>query len=381
VNERNSIAGNSVFPQELTQLQKDSFTVWMRRISVPNKLYADPDSTLKGKITELLCTNRSRADGRPGVLHVSQTDLKHFYPCRRAWIFSQVLRLRDDTLDTSLMEQYDAGSIHHKMLELFMESYKDAGKVLPAVTEDGTLENEADIRNVLTECAGEAFRAPDGQFTGCPLVLTVLDSQKERFADTIVSFLRTFCKMFGGYAVTAVEQWMSGSYSDGNEVALTGRIDCILSDENGGVTIVDYKNTSAAAPSSAECIADENGMLGDFQIPLYVTLWNMNHPDGPSAVENALFCTINDRKNRFIIKNDNSGRSGALTLDEYAYTLSCFNEYIRDFTDSVRSYRLGIDSDHVDAYRDCVKCRFKSICRTAYISSGVHIPKPQGALS
>jgi RecB family exonuclease len=380
--EQNSLAGNSCFPGKITKLQKNGFSAWKNQIVVQHEKYAEPHSRLKNMIRYLLFTNRSRYDGLSDTLHIAQTDLKNFYPCRRAWVYSQVLKLKDDTLDTSLMEKYDAGSINHKILELLMKSYKESGKKLPSVSEDGTLENEPELRDVLAEFADEAFRSSDQHFNGSPLVLTILESQKENFADTILSFLRTFCRTFGGSTVIAVEQWMGGVCSASEAVSLTGRIDCILSDDNGEVSIIDYKNTAAGVPQTAECIADSEDRLADFQIPMYITLWNMNHAAGGiSAVENALFYTISDRKNRYIVQNAHRNNSGAVTMAEYARTLECFNTYVKNFAVSVHSYNLAADSGHVEAYRDCRNCRFRSICRTTYISSGIRIPESQGDIT
>jgi hypothetical protein len=260
-----------------------------------------------------------------------------------------------------------------------MKSCRTDGRKLPRVCEDGTLEGESELRKTLADFAVEAFRSADEKFAGSPLVLTVLESQKENFADAILLFLRTFCRTFGGCTVVAVEQWMGGPVAGMEDTALTGRIDCVLSDDNGSVSIIDYKNTAAGAPSAAASIADEQDRLGDFQIPMYVTLWNMAHAgDGTAAVENALFYTISDRKSRYVVQNEHRSNSGAVTAAEYTRTLGCFAAYVQDFVHCVRSGTLAADSDHVDVYRDCRTCRFKSVCRTSYISSGIRIPSPQG---
>jgi hypothetical protein len=379
IREKNSLSDNTEFPKRITRLQKCGFAAWKNRIALQTGTYEEPDKMLREKVAYMLFTNRSRQNNRTDVLHIAQTDLQNFYPCRRAWIFSQVLKIQDDTLDTSLMEKYDAGSINHKILELFMKFYQEKDRRLPVVSEDDTLEDEAEIREMLERFASEAFHAADEDFTKSPLVLTVLESQKENFADSIISFLRTFCKTFGGYSVIAVEQWMGGPYEGAANVSLTGRIDCILSDDSGSVSIIDYKNTSAGAPGTADCIADADNRLEDFQIPMYVTLWNMNRRnENDASLENALFYTISDRKSRYIIQNDHKKNSGAVSISEYARTLACFDMYVKDFVNCVGSNNFAIDSDHVESYRDCTRCRFKSICRTTYISSGVRIPKSQG---
>ena len=343
---------------------------------MPRNVYDEPCAALKAGIDYLLCRNRSKPDNRPDRIHIAQTDLKNFYPCRRAWIFSQVLKLSDDTLATSLMEKYDAGSINHKILELFMTSYQKSGLQLPVTNTDGKFDNESEIRDSLSMFSDEAFHSPDMAFCRSPLVLTVLESQKDLFADTILSFLHSFClpeKGFGGYTVIAVEQWMNGCLEDNPDVSFTGRIDCILAGNNGDASIIDYKNTKA--PSAAECIAGDDNLLADFQIPLYVTLWNCSQKNTTAnKLENVLFYTISGQKGTYVIQNEKKGRSKSVTIDEYDRTLQVFNEYVKEFVSDVRTFNFSVSSDRVESYRDCSSCRFKSICRTSYISSGVRIP-------
>jgi RecB family exonuclease len=370
------LSEHGLIPGELSELQKKGFREWKKHLFLTRNVYDEPCAALKAGIDYLLCRNRSKQDNRPDRIHIAQTDLKNFYPCRRAWIFSQVLRLSDDTLATSLMEKYDAGSINHKILELFMTSYQKSGFQLPVTNNDGKFDNESEIRESLCMFSEEAFHSPDMAFCGSPLVLTVLEAQKERFADTIQSFLHSFClpeKGFGGYTVIAVEQWMNGCLEDDPDVSFTGRIDCILADHNGDASIIDYKNSKA--PAAAECIAGDDEQLSDFQIPLYVTLWNCSQKNTTSnKLENVLFYTISGQKGTYVIQNEKKGRAKSVTIDEYDRTLQVFNKYVKDFVSDVRSFNFSVSSDRVEAYRDCSSCRFKSICRTSYISSGVRIP-------
>ena len=59
----------------------------------------------------------------------ARSDMEKFFPCPRKWIFSQILKFQEDSLSTDLMTPYDMGSLHHKILEKFMDLYKD--KALP----------------------------------------------------------------------------------------------------------------------------------------------------------------------------------------------------------------------------------------------------------
>ena len=49
--------------------------------------------------------------------------MRNFFPCHRKWLFSNVINLKEDSLDTDLMGPFDMGTINHKILELFMQDY------------------------------------------------------------------------------------------------------------------------------------------------------------------------------------------------------------------------------------------------------------------
>lgn len=370
--ERISLSEKTNGPDILTAVQKQGFEQWKKHIAVQKNQYKGTGNKLEERIKYLLVEKRAHGSGEDKNIHISQTDLKNFFPCRRRWLFNQVLKLSDDSLDTSLMETYDAGSINHKILELFMRSYRDSGKLLPVCGGDGQFPDEKEIKNLLLDCAEKAFTSGEMNFYGKPLVLTVLEAQKELFAENILSFLKTFCgaQNFGGYKVVALEQWIDASDMEIAGVSYIGKLDCILSNEAGGVSIVDYKNS--AAPAVSDCIADENDELGDFQIPLYVTLWNNTHREQKAQkLENALFVTIKDAVNHYVVQSE--GNFGAVTPEEYEKTVKAFSAYTKEFSNAVQTGRLGITGDQVNVYNDCYGCSFKTICRTAYISSGVKL--------
>ena len=53
----------------------------------------------------------------------ARSDLENFFHCTRKWIFKTVLKLKEDSLDTDLMQPYDIGNLNHKVLELFVSSF------------------------------------------------------------------------------------------------------------------------------------------------------------------------------------------------------------------------------------------------------------------
>lgn len=335
----------------------------------------------------------------PPLMRISQTDMKSFFPCPRRWLFRNALRLREDTLDTDLMRPYDAGNIKHRILELVMRRFLNDGGLIPCVSDGGAFEDERAVRGVVEDCAELAFRAPDAEFRDSPLVMTALESQKENFTDEILSFLKKFCRRydgkggFGGCRVKAVENWYSAGTA-GREYF--GRIDCLLADDSGALSVIDYKSNDT--PDRKDCLADADGRLGDFQMAMYVALLDAQNPspadgaaesgggekgapDGAPAhcaaapaggAENALFYSIRREKPVYIL----CGADEKLGRGNFRATLEALEKYAERFYERAGagdfSPRRGSSDPYnsVDVYEDCMKCQFKTICRTAYIVAG-----------
>jgi hypothetical protein len=374
--ERRWYVEKSLFPAALSPLQKRGFAVWKKACADDGTQLYRRSSALPKQVRRLLCTNRSRNTVDSGTIHIAQTDLNNFFPCPRKWVFSQILRFREDTLDTDLMKPYDAGNINHRILELFMNSYKESGEPLPVtIGETELFAREEDIRAHVLSYAEQAFNSADMEFRSSPLVMTVLESQKDSFADVIMSFLHTFCAAaeFGGNRVLSVEKSMDGRCGT-DDWMYTGRIDCILSSGTGDVSIVDYKTSKC--PPAPECIAADDGTITDFQIPVYVMLWNIsqNGKDGRS-ISNALFYTITTAAAQYVVQENPPGRARSVPIREYQKTLDALSTYAARFVRRVQANDFAVTGDFVEAYRDCPDCRFRAVCRTTYTVSGRPIPR------
>ena len=74
------------------------------------------------------------------------------------------------------------------------------------------------------------------------------------------------------------------------EFGFTGRIDSILADDEGKLSVIDYKNTLSGI-SSKQYIVDQLGKLEKFQIAMYASL--IKSCEAKSVeIENALLCAI-----------------------------------------------------------------------------------------
>ena len=357
----------------LSQQQINQFTRWYSfnksRYEEPVP-YEVPDS-LKNKINWYLVQNRNKhnpiAAADDGKITISQSDMKAFFPCPRRWIFDKVLNLEPDSLSTSLIGRYDMGNIHHKIMELYGQYLMKKNQPLPKVV-DGMLENEYELIGIINGFALEAIHDPQQEFSKSPLTTKMLESQIPAITETIINFFHSFCEKFEGYYVRGVEKWY-GAASQNNEWNYTGKIDCILTAGSGhpedtGWTIIDYKNSISSIPAAKDAVVSDDGILGDFQMPMYITLIREN--EKIKDITQAAFYAINtDEKNsRTIVGNGRYSK----TMEEYESTIKTFEEYAQNFAECVEESDYPLTQ--VDAFEDCGGCSYKSICRYNYTIAG-----------
>ena len=386
---------------KITETQQNGFLAWAERTDgFENALPYTASNRLRKKIIERTETHR-----KSDALVVTQSDLAKMYPCPRKWVLSSILNLREETLDTDLMQTFDMGNINHKVLELFMQSVAQSGATLPVTNEDGVFDDEAEISEKIRAFTVSAIHDRAMDFRDSPLVIRALESQSNAITQVVIDFLHVLChapekpetpkygtaiKGFGGYTVRGAEIALAATNADG--IKLFGKIDCLLSDtESGDFVIIDYKNTAGAMPKQTALNEDENGLLGDFQMPMYVTLVQ-DDMQGASAAQNhqsdirieaAYFYAIKDKKRTAAIDEYKGVSQKALDAGEKntakyevfcADTVRLFDRYVSDFAARVRECRFEPivpkqKKDafvHVEPYAVCVGCEFKGICRTTF---------------
>lgn len=396
--------GSAVF--FITQRQRKSLENWKNSALEKNDEYS-ANQKIKENVEFVLKTNREKVNvfgGKQNHIKISaRSDLEKFFPCPRIWVLKQVLRLKDDSLDTDLMQNYDMGNLNHKILEKFLTLYK--GKQLPwydsendrFMGEDkeknGGIINSPDIdvtEKMKRELYGKLVEdAIKSEFRGLPLVLYTLNSQKNQIADVVWNFLKKLllpfneCKTtnanqisfngIGNCVVAGLEETLA---SDCGDYDLFGKIDCLVVAPEIGYIILDYKNTSASIPAAKEVKVDDAGILGDFQMPLYANLVasDENQKKRPGDLFAAYFYAINDGTKRAAfdetegIKDDKK-----LKLADFEATMETLKEYAELFNSQTEKFdfepHTGLDKKdrlNVNKFEDCAKCSFKTICRTTF---------------
>ena len=379
----------------ISEWQQKAFAQWAARTSgFEAQAERSAAAVLMQRIDAFL-KGRRHCDG---AITLTQTDLARFYPCPRKWILSSVLNLHEDTLDTSLMQTFDMGNINHKILELYMSSLAGAGAALPVTNAAGMFDDEDAVRKSVASCTNDAIHSSAMDFANSPLVLRALESQSAAIADGIMDFLHYLCaapqkpetpahntaiKGFGGYKVQGAELKISTLHKK-TGVRLYGKIDCLLSNDDGDYVLIDYKNTPASLPKSAALNEDENGLLGDFQMPMYITLVKDELIGKKSPrIEAAYFYSIKGRK-RLAVIDEYAGLSkdkAAAGMENPRHyktfcdnTLRLFDDYVQDFARRIADGNLEPVVPrkkegalvHTEPHSVCASCDFRSICRTTF---------------
>lgn len=373
----------------ISELQKKGFDLWKKSAEgTEGEVYAVSE---RGKETILkavhaLPSYEGDMRAQDGVVSVSQSDLKNAL-CMRKWLFNRVLSIKEESLDTDLLERYDVGNINHKILELFIKWCRcEKGGRLPVsdgkrlrfsqvvqeVQPSGSAEgSEREIFQKLAAFAEDAIRAPSQNFAASPLVKDMLLAQKEVFARTVLEFLKVLCKadFFGGSEVLGEELYLSKKVEHPDEPAFSyyGGIDLMLRDTEGMDCVVDFKNTKAAMPAAKDCVAQNLADLKDFQMLLYAKLWN-GQAEG-NQLEKAVFTSIKDHEH-IDIRNPKNTRINDRDEIFDADLASLDHEVTIPFVKKVLSFDLKPDGKTVTPFKDCQVCPYRSICRTTYTVAG-----------
>ena len=118
-------------------------------------------------------------------------------------------------------------------------------------------------------------------------------------------------------------------------------------------------------PAAKDTVISDDDSLGDFQMPMYITLIREN--EKIKDISQAAFYAINaaeDKNHRTVV---GKGRY-AKTMDEYENTIQVFEDYAQNFAQCVENSEYPLTQ--VDVFEDCSGCNYKSICRYNYTIAG-----------
>lgn len=386
------------FPQKISAKIKGGFDFYF----AANGFDCDADvdgisdfmkKNISNNLSKNLSEKVSEENSKGKKIFISQTAMKNFFPCPRKWIFKNILSLKEDTLDTDIFERYDAGLINHKILELYLKQTSrlpftdektkrlfDEEKIREQIRKvicDGAEEisSENEIKKILPFAQSRSY-------TQSSLAQEILFSQTEVFVETIINFLRWFCqkRFYGGWQIQNVEKELQMQFEKNEDVILDGKIDCVLS-SGEDFAIVDFKNTSSSIPSSKLTLKAEpkpEDELGDFQMPMYLKLWEANSGD---EISSARFVPIKiksfeEEGKEVIVKEGRPTTTCATREDFIKFTIPLFDEYVEKMCGAIKGANYSLQNVKVE---NCAgkaggyPCDYRMICRTVYNTAGLKI--------
>ena len=154
------------------------------------------------------------------------------------------------------------------------------------------------------------------------------------------------------------------------------------SDSKRNYALIDFKNTAPSIPKTSDIFLDDRGVLGDFQIPVYVNILEHCLLDGlkDGTIETAYFYSISDRTSTLVIdefrgKAKNSeGPERPYGMEQFADTvLKTLDSYTSLFALDIKNSKTPQSREfnphhkEVKTYKHCIKCKYNAICRTNFI--------------
>ncbi|GAB6390637.1 MAG: PD-(D/E)XK nuclease family protein [Treponematales bacterium] len=343
-------AEGAPFPSRLFPVQKRGFLNWsgvlmagaksgfaFRNAPVPRDTQIA--HLLRGKIA-------AKKDTHEESFTVTATkDLNPFFACRLQWLFSRVFSLEEFSLDARLLDDVSLGILYHNILKTLFARIAESGGVFRAA-------NLGEYQQWAGEICFQAARDFPA-FRG-PLALPLLSAQAAGLAQKVRGLLKTEARYFDGWTIAALETPLE--HASGG-VLFRGTIDRVSVSPAGECVIIDYK--TGACPAREKCFEKPGSPLEDFQMPMYVKLWE---EAAKRTVDGAFFFSVNRREVTVII-GELPGKRNKAAREDYQPTLDALEARIGEFARAVDGLDFSMKETPFDT---CVECAYKTICRGSY---------------
>lgn len=330
------------FPAALFPLQKKGFAAWKDALRKDgfNMLSAPFNAAAgAGGIINLLRSKITEKKYEAAKLRISATDLQLFYKCPVNWLFENIFEIEEESLEALLLDDKSKGLLFHTILNNLFLRIKNEDKIFTAA-------NIEKYNEWARECGDEAA-AEYKAFRG-PLCAPLIGSMMKGIMRHISELLEIECGRFDGYSIAELESEYKLEHDD---YLLNGRLDKVSVSNEGGPCIVDYKMGVIA---KKDCILSEEKKITNFQIPLYIKLYEKKHC---RKVEQAVFLSIVKHEASAVVGDKNMDRDG------YQPTLDALETYLDDYNRKMGA--LCFTKDDVSFFV-CVECAYKKICRTTF---------------
>jgi CRISPR/Cas system-associated exonuclease Cas4 (RecB family) len=342
------------FPAAIFPVQREGFRGWFSFLPSPaedtftilHRPFASGEEAARLLRDRIANIQAPEKDGSPGAgnIRVSATDLNNFFFCPSYWLYRKIFGLTEYEPEAKLLDDISLGLLYHDILKnLFSRIQAEDPCFMP--------EHLDRYRQWAGECAREAalnFPAFQG-----PLAAPLLASLSKALAGKITGLLKAEAKYFASCAVSGLELPLVITRPG---AVLNGRLDRVSVSPEGEEFIIDYK--TKGTPSKKDSTLSEDAGLADFQMPMYVRLYEEARG---RKIGGAFFFSINQHDITAVIGSP-GGKKGQ-SREDYQKTLDALETYIDSFTTALQS--LDFSSREI-VFGNCAGCEYKNICRVTF---------------
>ena len=318
----------------------------------------------------------------PGI---SPTALQSYYQCSLNWLYQHVFNLRNEQIETSLMDSSISGTVYHAILNYFFSELKKKDKPLSEpIQNDSGLSLPSGYQELLNESINNVFGlfpASEPVDESCnpaaikhgkgmrmsSLTARLLRASKKNYQYNLKIFVAHFLSFFAGCSVVECEKYYE---TEKDSYILKGFIDFILRDSSGKYIIVDFKLKHT--PSRSDCTGEGENGLSNFQLPVYITLTEEKEQ---YKVYTALFYSILETYPEVIfgtIYDINTEKViPAREEDQIVRDTERYNIIFKDFCGKTGQFAKDISGGNFTSFPknniNCYSCNYHRICRTSYV--------------
>jgi hypothetical protein len=372
--------GSTTVPTELDHrtlfaTQQDGFARWRETLRLrdhaPFSFFTGPMPADDAAYEALRHIAFHQDAAWPGKLVVSATrDLNTFFDCPVKWLYQRLFKTREYSLDAALLDDESLGILYHRILEAFFRSVQAEG--------DSAFHAELlDVYGPRIETLTAQVIREKPAFKG-PLAVPLLNAQARGMARKLKALLAREADQFDGCRVVATEfpGWENAkNYAPTIDGDLCykwtiDRVSAMPDTQGGGAVIFDYKTGKTPAQTKADDIPQRG--LQDFQMPLYVLMWEREH----ERVAGAFFYSINDKQNPLKTVIGIPTEKSPDPRADYDIVVETAKAQIEDFQHRVSTLNMAPDEIN---YASCYRCAFLTACRAVYSLNPITVKRRSAA--
>jgi hypothetical protein len=352
--------GAAAFGASIHSVQKNGFEQFALRNSPPKDSAASRETSVR-RFSVSECALRRFSGGMSDKFNVSASALRPFFQCSLLWLFESVLRIQGRDGEAHIFDPAIWGSLYHVILKTFFNDIKKNNMILD-VQDDNTLPPE--YIQKLDTAVDYVFNNLDTIIYTSTIKRILMHAQKDAAQKKLLRLAGNLFAKFEGAKVLLTEENLMPAISasilnfdtQGIKPEWNGKPDLVLEMPDGEIVIVDFK--SGNLPEKSDCFANKDGILRDFQMPLYRVIVDVAL--GKKA-QTGVFAGVKEANVEVYFSPGKKNKQTPADFDSVEPLL------YTQAADYIRCVLKGEIQTYINKhYTMCAGCLYKNICRRTF---------------